>query len=282
MSICPALVPVVGNATCTEFGAVSFMEKFSDDVLGAPVASPGRMEMNPSALGETAVTFNSTPVAPAGTTIAVPAVVAIEPVIFSFCDTDETNGPGNPTFTGSRVSNTRTGSMVTTDDGALVVAALATNTPPPPIVTATAAPIAAQRLRRTLWSWSFICLPFVSPAPTVRSVGVKSSTYVYPVGSIGRRRPERQMTPEERAALVRSISDVLRAGCVDRGCRARSGTAEHRHLHATSIDDCVWLPAEQIEVDGHVVVTYVLPDNGSELVLLNERTCETWPSDPGY
>lgn len=47
-------------------------------------------------------------------------------------------------------------------------------------------------------------------------------------------------------------------------------------------DDCVWLPVEQIEVDGHVVVTHVLPDNGSELVLLNERTCETWPCDRGY
>lgn len=41
-----------------------------------------------------------------------------------------------------------------------------------------------------------------------------------------------------------------------------------------SIDDGVWLPAEQIEVDGQVVVAYVLADNGSELVLLNERTRE--------
>ena len=34
MSICPALAPVVGSATWTEFGAVSFTEKFKFDVLG--------------------------------------------------------------------------------------------------------------------------------------------------------------------------------------------------------------------------------------------------------
>src|SRR4051812_12771580 len=113
MSICPALAPVVGTATCTEFGDVSFTLKLRFDVLGAPVASPGRIEMKPSAVDPTDVTFNNTPVAPAGTTVAVvPAVVATEPVTFNFCDTGDTNGPGKPTFTGSRVSRTRTGSIV--------------------------------------------------------------------------------------------------------------------------------------------------------------------------
>ena len=66
MSSFPALAPVVGSATCTEFGVVSPAEKFKFDVLGGrPVASPGRTEMNPSAVGPTAVTFNNTPVAPA-------------------------------------------------------------------------------------------------------------------------------------------------------------------------------------------------------------------------
>ena len=34
MSSFPALAPVVGSATCTEFGAVSSAEKFKFDVLG--------------------------------------------------------------------------------------------------------------------------------------------------------------------------------------------------------------------------------------------------------
>src|SRR6478736_3306376 len=159
MSICPALAPVVGSATWTEFGDVSFTEKFKLDVWGAPVASPGRIEMNPSAVAPTAVTFNNTPVAPTGTAVVVPLVVATEPATFNFCDTGDTNGPGKPTFTGSRVSNTRTGSIVTTEDGALGPAAPAMNTPPPPSVTATAAPMAAHRLRRTLLRRSFMMVP---------------------------------------------------------------------------------------------------------------------------
>jgi hypothetical protein len=84
--------------------------------------------------------------APGGTTVRVPVVVATEPVTCNFCEFADTNGPAKPTLSGSRVSRMRAGSIVTTDDGALD-AALATNKPPPPKVTATAAPIAAQRER---------------------------------------------------------------------------------------------------------------------------------------
>jgi hypothetical protein len=91
--------------------------KLSDDVDGAPVASPGRTDKNPSAVGPTTVTFSNTPVEPAGTTVCGPLVVGTGPVTCSFCDTADTNGPGRPTLTGSRVSKMRTGSIVTTDDG---------------------------------------------------------------------------------------------------------------------------------------------------------------------
>ena len=133
MSICPAFAPEVGRPTCTALGTMSPAVKFSEDVDGAPLASPGRTDRNPAADGATTVTLSNTPVAPAGTAA---------PVTCSFCDTADTNGPGRPTSV--RVSRIRTGSMVTTDDGALD-AAFATKIPPPPSVTATAAPIAAQR-----------------------------------------------------------------------------------------------------------------------------------------
>ena len=61
--------------------------KFNDDVVGAPVASPGRTDKNPAADGPTTVTFNNTPVAPAGTA---------DPVTCNFCDTADLNGPGKP------------------------------------------------------------------------------------------------------------------------------------------------------------------------------------------
>jgi hypothetical protein len=112
--------------------------KFNDDVAGTPVASPGRTDKNPSADGDTTVTFNNTPVAPAGTGVCVPVVVDTGPVTCNFCDTADTKGPGNPMFAGSRVSKMRTGSIVTTDDGTLD-AAFAANKPPAPNVTATAA-----------------------------------------------------------------------------------------------------------------------------------------------
>jgi hypothetical protein len=108
MSILPAFAPAVGNPTWTEFGTVWPAVKFKDDVDGAPVASPGRTDTNPFAVGDTTVTFNNTPVEPAGTA---------PPVTCNFCDTADTNGPGNPTSV--RVSKMRTGSIVTTDDGAL-------------------------------------------------------------------------------------------------------------------------------------------------------------------
>ena len=40
MSIFPALAPVVGSATWTEFGDVSFTEKFKFDVLAHPSHHP--------------------------------------------------------------------------------------------------------------------------------------------------------------------------------------------------------------------------------------------------
>jgi hypothetical protein len=67
ISILPASVPVVGSPTCTAFGTISPALKFNDDVEGAPVASPGRTERNPPAVGSTTVTFNNAPVAPDGT-----------------------------------------------------------------------------------------------------------------------------------------------------------------------------------------------------------------------
>ena len=69
--------------------------KFNDDVVGAPVASPGRMEMKPSAVEPTEVTFNKTPVAPVGTTTFEPVAVGTVPVTCSFCATGDTNGPGS-------------------------------------------------------------------------------------------------------------------------------------------------------------------------------------------
>jgi len=109
--------------------------KFNDDVDGIPVASPGRTDKNPAADGATTVTFNNTPVAPAGTTALV---------ICSLRDTPDTNGPDKPTPV--RVSRTRSGVTVTTDDAGPDAAFTATR-PPPPNVTATAAPIAAHRDR---------------------------------------------------------------------------------------------------------------------------------------
>jgi hypothetical protein len=135
MSIWPALAPDVGKATCTEFGVMSPALKFNDDVDGTPVASPGRTERNPAADGATTVTFNNTPVAPAGTNA---------PVTCNLRDTPDSNGPDNPNPV--RVSRMRSGVTVTSDDAGPDVAFTATN-PPPPNVTATAAPIAAHRDR---------------------------------------------------------------------------------------------------------------------------------------
>ncbi|HYN34861.1 MAG TPA: hypothetical protein VES40_19710 [Ilumatobacteraceae bacterium] len=142
MSIWPAFAPDVGKPTCTEFGIKSPALKFNDDVDATPVASPGRTDKNPFADGDTTVTFNNTPVAPTGTGVCVPVEVGTAPVTCNFCDTADTNGPGNPTS--ERVSRTRTGSTVITDDAG-PDAALTATIPPPPNVTATAAPTAAQR-----------------------------------------------------------------------------------------------------------------------------------------
>jgi len=92
------------------------------------------------------VTFNNTPVAPDGTTVLLPVVVAMDPVTRSFCDTCDANGPFNPTSTGSRESNTRTGSVNTAVESTPPAAFTAAR-PPAPNVTATAAPIAAHRER---------------------------------------------------------------------------------------------------------------------------------------
>ena len=128
--------------------------KFNDDVDGAPVASPGRTDKKPSAVGATTVTFNNTPVAPAGTAA---------PVTCNFCDTADTNGPAKPTSV--RVSKMRTGSIVTTDDGTDDAACTA-NIPPPPNVTATAAPIAAhlERHNERRESFTTVAAPITSPS----------------------------------------------------------------------------------------------------------------------
>ena len=118
MSILPAFVPEVGIDTCTAFGTVTPAVTFNDDVVGAPVASPGRTEMNPFAVAPTAVTFSNTPVAPMGTTTLVPVAVVTEPVTCSFCATGDTNGPARPRFTGSRVSRMRSGETLTIVDSA--------------------------------------------------------------------------------------------------------------------------------------------------------------------
>lgn len=70
--------------------------------------------MNPSACGTTAVTFNTTVVAPAGTTTAdEPFGRAIEPVTCNTLGVGDTNGPTNPNP--ERVSNTRAGVTDTTN-----------------------------------------------------------------------------------------------------------------------------------------------------------------------
>ena len=80
---------MTGNPTCTEFGTLSPVLKFSDDVDGASVASPGGTDKNLSAEGRTMVTFNNAPVPPGG---------ASRPVICNFCETADANGSGNPTI----------------------------------------------------------------------------------------------------------------------------------------------------------------------------------------
>jgi hypothetical protein len=62
----------------------------------------GSPNSSPAAAGATAVTFDSTPVAPAGTTVLVPGVVEIDPMIRNFCDTcDEWTGQANTPVRGN-------------------------------------------------------------------------------------------------------------------------------------------------------------------------------------
>jgi hypothetical protein len=89
---------------------------FKVDTVGAPVASPGRNDTYPPAVGFTAVTFNTTAVAAAGTTTALTTpldvAVGLEPVTFKV--------PATPSVTSAkprslRVSNTRTGDTGTNE-----------------------------------------------------------------------------------------------------------------------------------------------------------------------
>ena len=120
ISILPMLTPLVGIATVTWFGTMSPGNTFRFDVDGAPVASPGRTEINPAPVGDTAVTFNNTPVAPAGTTTRLidcwfaSIHVVMVPVTRNFLDVPATNLPVKPML--ERVSRTRVGSTVTTVD----------------------------------------------------------------------------------------------------------------------------------------------------------------------
>lgn len=96
------------------------------------------------------MTFDNTPVAPDRTTVLLPVLMVVVPVVVmdsvtrSFCDTCDANGPLNPTLTGSRESNTRTGSVDTAVESTPPAAFTASRTPAPN-VTATAASIAAHR-----------------------------------------------------------------------------------------------------------------------------------------
>ena len=120
ISILPLLTPLVGIATVTWFGTMSPGATFRFDVDGAPVASPGRTEINPAPVGNTAVTFNNTPVAPAGTTTRLISCwsasihVPMVPVTINFWDVPASNLPVTPML--YRVSRTRVGSTVTTVD----------------------------------------------------------------------------------------------------------------------------------------------------------------------
>ena len=86
---------------------------------GTTVASPGRIEDEPFRRRSDRCHVQQHAGGASGHRDRVPLVVATEPVTCNFCETGDTNGPAKPTFTGSRVSKTRTGSIVTTDDGAL-------------------------------------------------------------------------------------------------------------------------------------------------------------------
>ena len=74
---------MLGSCTVTTLAAIWPGVKFSDEVEGTPVASPGRTLTKPDVVGSTAVTLATTAVAPTGTTMAVPEVVATGPVTFT-------------------------------------------------------------------------------------------------------------------------------------------------------------------------------------------------------
>ena len=113
---------MVGSSTVTLFGTTTPPAvKLMFDVVGLPVAVPGRTETNPAVVGNTAVTLATIAVAPAGTGAVVDTVVPSAPTVEMLPVTcrlrgaAEANGPPNP---GSRVSSTRTGAMATNaDDG---------------------------------------------------------------------------------------------------------------------------------------------------------------------
>jgi hypothetical protein len=139
ISICALFLPEVGSPTCTELETMSPATKFIDDVEGVPVASPGRTDKNPLAVGATTVTFSNAP-------------VRSEFVTRSLRGTPDWNWPVSPMLL--RVSRMRIGSIVTTDDGG-PSAALTVMSPPAPSVTATAAPIAAHLERHNRGRPSF-------------------------------------------------------------------------------------------------------------------------------
>ncbi len=94
ISICPVRAPDVGSPTCTEFETMSPAKKFIDDVEGVPVASPGRTDKNPLAVGDTTVTLSNAP-------------VRSEFVTRSLRGTPDWNWPTSPMLL--RVSRTRIG-----------------------------------------------------------------------------------------------------------------------------------------------------------------------------
>jgi hypothetical protein len=147
--ILPALAPVRGSSTVIEFGTTwPGVSKFRLDVVGLPVAVPGRTDTNPIVEGATPVTLATIAVAPLGTGLPVPITlpgftIGIDPVTSSSRGESDTSAPLSPAPI--RVSSTRVGLTGTNDDD--VPPASAANSPPAPSVTATAAPIAAHRVR---------------------------------------------------------------------------------------------------------------------------------------
>lgn len=107
--------------------------------------------------------------APGGTTVLAPPGVGTDPVTWRLWGVGEVNGPSRPMPTPARVSRMRSGVMATKRDAG-DPDALTMVSPPAPRVTATAAPMAAQRVRSRLDRGSALAsgvLVVVAVMPTI-------------------------------------------------------------------------------------------------------------------